>query len=48
MLLSVFQGVKYSYSYETGTGNYLLYDNTHTFEAYLQGDDDATPPNGGA
>jgi len=39
MLLPVFHGLKFSYSYETGTGNYLLYDNTFISHAYLQGDD---------
>lgn len=39
MLLSVFSGQKYSYSYETETGHYLRYDNKYTFHAYLQGDD---------
>jgi hypothetical protein len=44
MLLPVFSGQKYSYSYETETGHYLLYDNKYTSHAYLQGDDDAVPP----
>ncbi|MFP3041245.1 hypothetical protein LQZ19_05425 [Treponema primitia] len=48
MLLPVFSGLKYSYSYEPETGHYLLYDNNYKFYAYLQGDDDATPLNSGA
>jgi hypothetical protein len=39
MLLPVFHGQKYSYSYETETGHYLLYDNEYKFHTYLQGDD---------
>jgi hypothetical protein len=39
MLLSVYHGQKYSYSYETETGHYLLYDNDYKCHAYLQGDD---------
>jgi hypothetical protein len=39
MLLPVFHSQKYSYSYETETGHYLLYDNEYLFFAYLQGDD---------
>jgi hypothetical protein len=39
MLLSVFTGQKYSYSYETGTGHYLLHDNEYKSQIYLQGDD---------
>jgi hypothetical protein len=39
MMLPVFIGQKYSYSYETKTGHYLLYDNKYTSHAYLQGDD---------
>jgi hypothetical protein len=41
MMLSVYQSPHYGYSYETGTGNYLLYDNTCRKSAYLQGDDAA-------
>jgi hypothetical protein len=39
MLLPVFSGQKYSYSYETETGHYLLLDNEYKSHAYLQGDD---------
>jgi hypothetical protein len=39
MLLPVYHGLKYSYSYETETGHYLLYDNAYRSHAYLQGDD---------
>ena len=39
MLLPVFSGQNYSYSYEPETGNYLLYDNKYTSPIYLQGDD---------
>jgi hypothetical protein len=39
MLLSVFSGQKYSYSYEPETGHYLLHDNEYKSQAYLQGDD---------
>jgi hypothetical protein len=39
MLLPVFSGQKYSYSYEPETGNYFLHDNTYTFHVYLQGKD---------
>jgi hypothetical protein len=39
MMLSVFQGQEYSYSYETETGNYLLYDNAYISHTYLQGED---------
>jgi hypothetical protein len=39
MLLPVFSGQKYSYSYEPETGNYLLHDNKYTSHIYLQGDD---------
>jgi hypothetical protein len=38
-MLLVYHGIKYSYSYETNTGNYLLYDNKYTKSLYLQGDD---------
>jgi hypothetical protein len=37
MWLSVYQGRKYSYSYECGTGNYLLYDNEYRRAACLRG-----------
>jgi hypothetical protein len=39
MLLSVFLGQKYSYSYEPETGHYLLHDNEYKSHVYLQGDD---------
>jgi hypothetical protein len=39
MLLLVFSGQKYSYSYEPETGNYLLHDNKYTSHIYLQGKD---------
>jgi hypothetical protein len=39
MLLSVYQGPKYGYSYEPETGHYLLYDNDYKSHVYLQGDD---------
>jgi hypothetical protein len=39
MMLPVFQGLKYSYCYETRTGHYLLFDNEYKSHAYLQGDD---------
>ena len=39
MLLPVFSGQKYSYSYEPETGHYLLYDSKYTSYIYLQGDD---------
>ena len=39
MFLPVYQGQNYSYSYEAGTGNYLLFRNDYTAEIYLQGDD---------
>jgi hypothetical protein len=38
MLLPVFLGQKYSYSYESETGHYLLHDNEYKSHAYLQGD----------
>jgi hypothetical protein len=39
MLLPIFSGQKYSYSYELETGHYLLHDNEYQSQAYLQGDD---------
>jgi hypothetical protein len=39
MLLPVFLGQKYSYSYEPETGHYLLHDNEYKSHAYLQGED---------
>jgi hypothetical protein len=38
-MLPVYHGINYSYSYETNTGHYLLYDNEYKSHAYLQGDD---------
>jgi hypothetical protein len=37
MLLPIFIGSKYGYSYEPKTGNYLLYE--YKSQVYLQGDD---------
>jgi hypothetical protein len=39
MLLPVFLGQKYSYSYEAETGNYLLHDNEYKSHIFLQGKD---------
>ena len=39
MLLPVFSGLNYSYSYEVETGHYMLFDNDYKSHAYLQGDD---------
>jgi hypothetical protein len=39
MFLPVYQGQRFSYSYEVGTGNYLLFSNDYKAEIYLQGDD---------
>jgi hypothetical protein len=39
MLLPVFIGQKYSYSYKPETGHYLLHDNKYTSHIYLQGED---------
>jgi hypothetical protein len=39
MMLPVYHGQNYSYSYETGIGNYLLYDNEYRKNIYLQGED---------
>jgi hypothetical protein len=39
MLLPIFLGQKYSYSYEVETGNYFLHDNEYKSHVYLQGDD---------
>ena len=39
MMLSVFSGLQYSYSYEIETGHYLLHDNDYNSHIYLQGDD---------
>jgi len=38
-MLPVFSGQKFSYSYETETGHYLLYDSEYKNHIYLQGDD---------
>ncbi|MCL1813211.1 MAG: hypothetical protein FWG29_06770 [Treponema sp.] len=39
MMLSVFSGLQYSFSYEVETGHYLLHDNDYNSHIYLQGDD---------
>ncbi|WP_461257295.1 hypothetical protein [Treponema sp. R80B11-R83G3] len=39
MFLPVYSGQKYSYSYEVGTGHYLLFSNDYKNQIYLQGDD---------
>jgi len=39
MFLSVYQGQKFSYSYEAETGNYILFSNDYKSHIYLQGDD---------
>ena len=39
MFLPVYQGQKYSYSYEVGTGHYLLFRNDYKAHIYLQGAD---------
>jgi hypothetical protein len=39
MFLPVYQGQEYSYSYEVGTGHYLLFSNDYKAHVYLQGDD---------
>ena len=39
MFLQVYQGRQYSYSYEVGTGHYLLFSNDYKSHKYLQGDD---------
>ena len=39
MFLQVYQGQQYSYSYEVGTGHYLLFSNDYKSHQYLQGDD---------
>jgi len=39
MMLPVFSGLNYSYSYEVETGHYLLHDNEYKSHVYLQGDD---------
>ena len=42
MFLPVYQGQKYSYSYEVGTGHYLLFRNDYKAHVYLQGNDAKT------
>jgi hypothetical protein len=37
MLLPIFLGQKYSYSYEQETDSYLLHDNSYRSYIYLQG-----------
>ena len=39
MFIPVYQGQKFSFSYEVGTGHYLLFTNDHKAHKYLQGDD---------
>jgi len=39
MFLPVYQGHKFSYSYEAGTGNYPLFSNDYKSHFYLQGED---------
>jgi hypothetical protein len=39
MFLPVYQGQQFSYSYEVGTGHYLLFRNDYKAHTYLQGDD---------
>jgi hypothetical protein len=39
MFIPVYQGQKYSYSYEVETGHYLLFTNDYLAQIYLQGDD---------
>lgn len=39
MMLPIYNGLKYSYSYEVETGHYLLHDNEYKSHIYLQGDD---------
>jgi len=39
MFLSVYQGQKFSYSYEVETGNYMLFSNDYKTHIYLQGED---------
>jgi len=39
MMLPIYSGLKYSYSYEVETGHYLLHDNEYKSHIYLQGDD---------
>jgi len=39
MFLPVYQGLKFSYSYEVGIGHYLLFSNDYKTSIYLQGDD---------
>ena len=39
MFLPVYQGQKFSYSYEVETGHYFLFSNDYKAHIYLQGDD---------
>ena len=39
MLLPVFTGQNYSYSLDTDTGEYFLFDNNHKSHAFLKGRD---------
>jgi hypothetical protein len=39
MMLPVYSGQKYSYSYEVETGHYFLFKNDYKLHSYLQGDD---------
>jgi len=39
MFLPVYQGQKFGYFYEVGTGNYMLFSNDYKDHIYLQGDD---------
>jgi len=39
MFIPVYQGQKFSFSYEVGTGHYLLFSNDYKAHKYLQGDD---------
>ena len=39
MMIPIFSGLHYSYSYEVETSHYLLYDNEYKSYIYLQGDD---------
>jgi hypothetical protein len=39
MFLSVYEGQKFSYSYEAETGHYLLVSNDYKTHIYLQGED---------
>jgi hypothetical protein len=39
MLIPVYSGQKYSYSYEPGTGEYFLHDNDYKLRKLLKGRD---------